>query len=166
MIVCERCGDEAPRSARRSACADGARQSRPTSAHNHCMRQQPYSYTEEERGLMSSSTPPNVVFHDHGSSSRASPRINVLENSYPRAIVWGPLGDSASSVTVSWHSDAAPSSDAAPVSARTLEWLRLKHLCPGVLYSVRDGIEELARLFADQNLLLQRVRSNKILVCN
>ena len=41
---------------------------------------------------MSSSTPPNVVFHDHGSSSRASPRINVLENSYPRAIVWGPLG--------------------------------------------------------------------------
>ena len=89
MIVCERCGDEAPTSARAAAPSAAVAAD---AAHNHCMRQQPYSYTEEERGLMSSSTPPNVVFHDHGSSSRASPRINVLENSYPRAIVWGPLG--------------------------------------------------------------------------
>ena len=50
----------------------------------------------------------------------------VLQAAPKPAILWGPLGDSASSVTVSWHSDAAPSSDAAPVSARTLEWLGLK----------------------------------------
>ena len=50
----------------------------------------------------------------------------VLQAAPKSSIVWGPLGDSASSVTVSWHSHAAPSSDAASVTARTLEWLGLK----------------------------------------
>jgi hypothetical protein len=53
----------------------------------------------------------------------------VLQASPAQAIVWGPLGTSASSVSVSWQETSSNFSSgevAPPVVAKTLEWLGLQ----------------------------------------
>ena len=52
----------------------------------------------------------------------------VLQAAPPQSIVWGPLGDAAATVSVSWQASGSDSSStqAAPAQADTLAWLGLK----------------------------------------